>query len=106
MEERLTGQKQMAREIRIKGLSLYIEDEVMAGQPRGRGRPKSSANKTDQLNLLPQPSTTAWQKAAFDELGVARSSFYELKKTIEASKAAVHSKTEGWKIPQVIFRTD
>jgi hypothetical protein len=82
------------------------EDEIMAGQPRGRGRPKSSANKTDLLNLLPQPSTTAWQKAAFDELGVARSSFYELKKTIEASKAAVHSKTEGWKIPQVIFRTD
>lgn len=82
------------------------EDEIMAGQPRGRGRPKSSANKTDLLNLLPQPSTTAWQKAASDELGVGKTAFYELRKIIEASKAAVHSKTEGWKIPQVIFRTD
>jgi hypothetical protein len=26
MEERITGQKQMAREIHIKGLSLYIEN--------------------------------------------------------------------------------
>ena len=82
------------------------EDEIMAGQPRGRGRPKSSANKTDLLNLLPQPSTTAWQKAASDELGVGKTAFYELRKIIEASKAAVHSKTDGWKIPQVIFRTD
>jgi len=82
------------------------EDEIMAGQPRGRGRPKSSANKADLLNLLPQPSTTAWQEAVSDELGVGKTAFYELLKIIKASKAAVHSKTEGWKIPQVIFRTD
>jgi hypothetical protein len=82
------------------------EDEIMAGQPRGRGRPKSSASKTDLLNLLPQPSTKAWQMAALDELGVGKTAFYELRKTIAASKAAVHSKSEGWKIPQVIFRTD
>jgi hypothetical protein len=82
------------------------EDEIMAGQPRGRGRPKSSVSKTDLLNLLPQPSTKAWQEAASHELGVGKTAFYELRKIIEASKAAVHSKTEGWKIPQVIFRTD
>jgi hypothetical protein len=82
------------------------EDEIMAGQPRGRGRPKSSVSKTDLLNLLPQPSTKAWQEAASHELGVGKTAFYELRKIIEASKAAVHGKTDGWKIPQVIFRTD
>jgi hypothetical protein len=82
------------------------EDEIMAGQPRGRGRPKSAASVSDLLTLLPQPSTTAWQKAASEELGVGKTAFYELRKIIESSKAAVHSKAEGWKIPQVIFRTE
>lgn len=81
------------------------EDEIMAGQPRGRGRPKSSANKADLLKLLPQPSTTAWEAAA-RERGIMRTKFFELKNEIEDSKAAVHSKADGWKIPQVIFRTD
>ena len=81
------------------------EDEVMAGQPRGRGRPRAFVDKNDLLSLLPQPSTTAWQKAAREEFGVSRTAFYEVRKTLEESKAAVHSKTDGWKIPSAIFRT-
>lgn len=82
------------------------EDEIMAGQPRGRGRPKSSASSNDLLALLPQPSTTAWQMAASEELGVGKTAFYNLKKDIVASKSALHSKADGWKIAQVIFRTE
>jgi hypothetical protein len=37
MEERITGQKQMARGIRIKGLSLYIKRESLEDVGYGSG---------------------------------------------------------------------
>jgi hypothetical protein len=51
------------------------EDAIMASLPGKSGR-KVEVQPERLLDLLPQPSTTAWQKRADDEMGVSKSTFY------------------------------
>lgn len=62
------------------------EDGVMASQPKKQGRPLAAQND-EVLALLPQPTTTAWQKAADSELGVSRSAFHRMLKQVRGNGA-------------------
>lgn len=60
----------------ITSCTVHHEDSIMASE-RGKAGRKATINPTRFLDLLPQPSTSAWQKATSEELGVSRSSFYD-----------------------------
>lgn len=53
----------------------HLDDSEAPQKPRAGRRP-GVPNK-DLLALLPQPSTTAWLKAATEETGISKTSFYD-----------------------------
>jgi hypothetical protein len=65
-----------------------------------KGKPGRKATATDgeYLGLLPRASTMEWLKAAIEELGVSRSTFYEVKKRLDKdSHLAVQEEHGGWR---------
>ncbi|RYD17970.1 MAG: AAA family ATPase, partial [Verrucomicrobiaceae bacterium] len=53
------------------------EADFMAAQPAKKGRPPS-ATREELLSLLPQKSTSAWQRAANEEYGMSKSAFHRV----------------------------
>ncbi len=88
----------------ITSCIVHHEDEMMASKPGKTGRP-ATATPGELLKLLPLPGTTAWKDMANAELGVGSTAFYALLKRIKADGGAVQSKTEGWSLPKVSFRS-
>jgi hypothetical protein len=62
---------------------------------RTKGRPVKTSD-SELLRLLPQGSTTAWQVVAESELGIKRSAFYELLKSIKKAEMAVCDEKGEW----------
>lgn len=73
-------------------------------QEKKRGRPPK-ASDWDLLRLLPQPSTGAWENAALGRLGIKKSAFHLILKSIKASGLAIYNPKHGWQM-KVDFRTD
>ncbi len=86
----------------ITSCVVHHEDAMMATKKSKGGR-SPSVSIPDLLKLLPQPKTTAWQKAAKEELGVSESAFYEFLKRIREESSAVSTQKVGWHIPEVIL---
>jgi hypothetical protein len=82
----------------ITSCVVHHEDSVMASKPGKKGRPPSGT-VSDLLSLLPQPSTTAWMKAARGGFGVTETPFYRLLAEIKRQKSAESMKPGGWVIP-------
>jgi hypothetical protein len=55
-----------------------------SGKPGKVGR-KPTHSGEDLLDLLPEETVTDWEKRAKDELGMSKSTFYEIKKRLEAN---------------------
>jgi hypothetical protein len=71
------------------------EDEMMASKPTKAGR-KREVQPGSLMDLLPQPSTTAWQKLADTELGVSKSSFYRALETLKRDRTAKQLTGGSW----------
>jgi hypothetical protein len=85
----------------ITSCVVFHEDSVMASNAsRKPGRPPV-ATLEKLLSMLPQPSTTAWQKAARAEHDITESPFYSALSKIKASQSAIHEKGQGWHMPEV-----
>jgi hypothetical protein len=78
----------------VTSCTVHHEDEMMASQPKKQGRPPG-AKDDEVLGLLPKPTTTAWQKAADDELGVSKSAFHRLLPKLRGN-GALQSTGGGW----------
>jgi Arc/MetJ-type ribon-helix-helix transcriptional regulator len=59
------------------------------------GRP-SITTENAVLALLPQKSTTAWQRAAEDTLDIGRSAFYDVRRRLKDSGLAISDGKRGW----------
>lgn len=75
----------------ITSCIVHHEDAMMAAVKSKNGRPPSASND-EILALLPAASTTAWQKAAKEELGVPSSAFYRF---LQAMRGGGAIKLEG-----------
>jgi hypothetical protein len=90
----------------ITSCVVFHESSVMASNSTGKiGRPKMT-NVPHLLSMLPQPSTTAWQKFASSEHGVTATPFYGALSEIKRTKAATCSKAGGWVLSEPNFGSD
>lgn len=64
---------------------------------RKKGRPKKTP-ESEILALLPQASTSSWEKVAAEKLKVSSSAFYRAKKCITATGRAVGTANGGWEL--------
>jgi len=71
------------------------EDAIMAAT-RGTAGRKVEVQPDRLLDLLPQPSTTAWQKRADSEMGVPKSTFYRHLDKLKAAGTARQLENERW----------
>ena len=71
------------------------EDAMMASTQGKAGR-KVEVQPERLLELLPQPSTVAWQKLAKDEMGVSPSSFYRSLDKLKPTGTARRLEKGGW----------
>jgi hypothetical protein len=71
------------------------EDAIMATTRSKVGR-KPEVDADRLLQLLPQPSTTAWQKSADAEMGVSKSSFYRCLEKLKAGQSAKQQTGGTW----------
>jgi hypothetical protein len=62
---------------------VHHEDEIMAAKPGKAGR-KPTCTPEEMLRFLPAVSVTEWQQRVKEETGLSASSFYSLKKHLEA----------------------
>ena len=67
----------------ITSCTVHHEDEMMAAEVKKAGR-KSIYQAEDLLAYLPTNNVSEWQKRARDECGMAKDTFYRLKKELEA----------------------
>ena len=79
----------------ITSCTVRHEDSLMAASRSKAGR-KPDVAPARLLELLPQPSTAAWQKAADSEFGVTKSAFYRAKDTLAKDKAARMTHNGTW----------
>lgn len=86
----------------ITSCVVQHEDEMMA-TVKSKGGRKPSTSIPELVAMLPQPTTKAWKDAAAAELGIGKSSFFDLLKLVKSSSAAVCVKGTGWKVPEVRF---
>ena len=84
----------------ITSCVVHHESSVMAFTPKDKSGGSSAASVAQLLSLLPQTSTTAWQKVGRSEFGITESTFYRLLKGIRQSRAASSSKAEGWRVAE------
>jgi RecA-family ATPase len=84
----------------ITSCVVHHESSVMAFTPKDKSGGSSAASVAQLLSLLPQTSTTAWQKVGRSEFGIRESTFYRLLKGIRQSRAASSSKAEGWRVAE------
>jgi KaiC/GvpD/RAD55 family RecA-like ATPase len=74
----------------ITSCVIQHEDPIIAA-PGKSGRPKGPGC-VDLIELLPQPTTAAWEMVAKEETGISKTTFHERKKEIQAAGMA---KREG-----------
>jgi hypothetical protein len=75
--------------------SCVVEHDAGCAAENRRGRPPKTT-ASDLLNLLPQPSTTAWQKTAKEELRVSATAFFRQRKELKQRGRAVSTQNGGW----------
>jgi hypothetical protein len=78
----------------ITSCTVRHEESFMA-EERRPGR-KAEHPPTVLLELLPQPSTADWQRAAVKEFDIPKSTFYRLKDAVFARKLARQNQAGGW----------
>lgn len=66
----------------ITSCTVHHEDTIMA-QTRSKPGRKRKTGDTDLLALLPQATTSAWAKAAGEELGLGKTAFYDALKGLK-----------------------
>jgi hypothetical protein len=80
----------------ITSCVVHHEDSIFSSNSVGKsGRPPKT-NVAQLLSMLPQPSTTAWQKVARSDHGVTQTPFYRVLSEIKRKQAASYSKQGGW----------
>lgn len=79
----------------ITSCTVRHEDSILAAT-RGKAGRKCDVSPVKLLELLPQPTTSEWQKVAKTELGVSESAFYRALEKIKADKLARKGITSGW----------
>lgn len=89
----------------ITSCLVHHEDSIMAKSLGKKGRPMTTSIP-QMLAMLPQPSTTAWEKVARRDHDVTSSPFYTALKSIKATKAATYTKKGGWIVAQEGFPID
>jgi hypothetical protein len=88
----------------ITSCVVHHEDSIMAASKKG-GRPASTSS-TEILSLLPQPSTTAWARAAKVQLEVTATPFYRVLDEIKRTGAATCEKKAGWVLASPSFGSE
>lgn len=80
----------------ITSCVVHHEDPIMAGNRPRPGR-KPEVDPLVLLNHLPASSTSAWRKAAADENGITKSSFYRAVEKLKSRGEVVQDSSKGWK---------
>ena len=80
----------------ITSCIVHHEDTMMATNRTKLGRKPEIDPKT-LIPLLPQPSTTAWQKLADSEHGISKSSFHRCKTKLLALGTVMQGQDGTWK---------
>lgn len=70
----------------ITSCTVHHEDSIMA-QTRTKPGRKRKVSDSELLELLPMPTTSAWQQAAQDELGLGKSAFHDALRSIKDTSA-------------------
>ena len=83
----------------ITSCVVHHESSVMAANRTKLGR-KPEIDPQTLLPLLPQPSTTAWQKLADAEHGISKSSFHRCKGKLLALGAVIQAADGTWNRPE------
>ena len=89
----------------ITSCVVHHEDSIMATKVGKPGRPQTTS-VAHLLSMLPQPSTTAWQKFARNNHEVTTTPFYNALRQIQLNRAAEYSKKDGWTLPAANFGSD
>jgi hypothetical protein len=85
----------------ITSCVVFHEDSIMASNMAGKvGRPQTT-NVPHLLSMLPQLSTTAWEKVARSQHDVTATPFYRTLAEIKRTRAADYSKKGGWVLAEV-----
>ena len=79
----------------ITSCTVRHEESIMAATRCKAGR-KPDVAPARLLELLPQPSTAEWAKAAANELGVSKSAFYRAKDSLGIDQAARMTVSGNW----------
>lgn len=80
----------------ITSCLVHHEDAIMAARKPGKVGRKPECQPDRLLSLLPQPSTTAWLKAADAEMGVSKSSFYRALEKMKVAGLATQQTGGTW----------
>jgi hypothetical protein len=83
----------------ITSCVVFHEDSVMASKKGKVGRPQTTS-VPHLLSMLPQPSTTAWEKFARSAHDVTATPFYKALLVIKGSQLASYTKKGGWILPE------
>ena len=89
----------------ITSCVVHHESSVMASTTGKQGRPQTT-NVPHLLSMLPQPSTTAWQKVARTEHDITETPFYRTLQEVKRTKAATYTKKGGWVLPEQSFGSE
>lgn len=79
----------------ITSCIVHHEDEIMATTQKKAGRP-TTGSVDSMLSLLPQPSTSSWERDANAKFGITRAPFYRFLTEIKLARTAIQRKKEGW----------
>ena len=79
----------------ITSCTVHHEDSMMASTGSRAGR-KPEVQPDRLLELLPQSSTSAWQKLADAEMGVSKSSFYRLLEKLKVKPSPIQQTGGAW----------
>jgi hypothetical protein len=90
----------------ITSCLVHHEDSIMAtNKGKDRGRPMTTSIP-HMLAMLPQRSTTAWEKVALREHQVTASPFYRAIQEIKRTKVATYTKKDGWVVAEENFGSE
>ncbi len=79
----------------ITSCVVHHESSIMANTPGKQGRPQTT-NIPHMVSMLPQPSTTAWQKVARNEHDITATPFFRALQEVKRTRAATYDKKGGW----------
>lgn len=83
------------REKPITSCVVHHESSIMASKLGKKGRPQTTSTE-HILSMLPQRSTTAWEKFARTDHEVTSTPFYKALREVKRLNLATYSKKGGW----------